>query len=313
MVQPNLGPEKQLTTFTGVHVAAVTPHQKEGHEPDFGAVLDLVGYLGSSGVQGIALLGSTGEFLHFTLENRIRLISLAVKRSRVPILAGTSHSTLDGAVELARAAISDGAAGLLVMPPYFFRYSQEDIKEFYLQFAAEVSGAVPILLYNIPFFTNEISFGTASDLLATGRFAGIKDSSGDLNCLGRLVTRFQDEPVSLLAGNDVIFTASRGSGVRGVVSGVACAVPELMLSLDRAIETNDSERIQRLEARLQEFIGWLDRFPAPVGLKVATAARGLKVGPLAVPLSPEKQKVLGEFRDWFNAWLQVVTNEAAGA
>jgi hypothetical protein len=64
-----------------------------------------------------------------------------------------------------------------------------------------------------------------------------------------------------------------------------------------------ADLVNGLESRVQEFISWLDRFPAPVGIRAATAARGLKVGPLAVPLSPEKLRELDEFRDWFKGWL----------
>src|SRR5260370_38991980 len=120
-----------------VQPAAVTP-QRKGGEADVAAMLELVDFLAAAGVNGIALLGSTGEFLHLTFDDRVRLVQLAVKRSRVPVLVGVGHSTLDGAIELGREAVSAGAAGLLLMPPYFFRYSQEDIHEFYLQFAATV-------------------------------------------------------------------------------------------------------------------------------------------------------------------------------
>ena len=58
-----------------------------------------------------------------------------------------------------------------------------------------------------------------------------------------------------------------------------------------------------MERRLVEFIEWLDRFPAPVGTREAAAARGLKVGPLAVPLSPEKTLEMEAFRGWLREWL----------
>src|SRR5213594_3780531 len=154
--------------ISGVYAAAVTPHRAGSHEADLGATLELVDFLATGGVDGIALLGSTGEFLHLTFEDRARLIDLAVKRSRVPILAGVGHSTLDGAVGLAREAIQVGAAGVLLMPPYFFRYTQDDIREFYLRFADALGGTTRILLYNIPIFTNEITIETAVDLLSTG-------------------------------------------------------------------------------------------------------------------------------------------------
>ena len=132
--------------LTGVNVAAVTPHKREGHEPDFGALLDLLDYLASAGARGVALLGSTGEFLHMSYEDRIRLVNLGAKRSRLPVIAGVAHSTLDGAVELARQAADAGAAALLLMPPYFFRYKQDDVKEFFLRFADGVGDAIILIL-----------------------------------------------------------------------------------------------------------------------------------------------------------------------
>jgi dihydrodipicolinate synthase/N-acetylneuraminate lyase len=225
--------------FAGLNIAAVTPHKREGHEPDIAAALELVDFYCASGARGIALLGSTGEFLHLKMDDRIRLVNLAVKRSRVPVIAGISHSTLDGAVELAREAATAGAAAGLLMPPYFFRYSQRDVMEFYLQYAKQMEGVLPTLLYNIPFFTTPIEFETARELLRTGQFAGIKDSSGDLPNFRSLAALKTERPFTLLVGNDVVFTVCRSEGADGVISGVAAAVPELMLGLDGSITPPD--------------------------------------------------------------------------
>jgi dihydrodipicolinate synthase/N-acetylneuraminate lyase len=300
------------TPVAGIYVAAVTP-QRKGGEADVAAMLELVDFLAAAGVNGIALLGSTGEFLHLTFDDRVRLVQLAVKRSRVPVLVGVGHSTLEGAIELGRDAVSAGAAGLLLMPPYFFRYSQEDIHEFYVQFAAAVGSSARIFLYNIPFFTNEIAIETATALLSTGQFAGIKDSSGQYGYFERLFAVSRDKPFTLLVGNDRIYTRARQAGAHGIVSGVACVVPELLVGLDRAIQKNLAAEIERLDARLQEFIAWHDRFPTPVAIKAAAVERGLNVGPLAVPLAPAGQNRLEEFREWFNAWLPEVQKEAAAA
>jgi len=300
-----------VNVIGGVNVAAVTPRGSQGKEADLGAALELIDYLCGAGARGIALLGSTGEFLNLGFDERVRLVYLAAKRSRVPIYAGVAHSSLDGAVELAREARDAGAAGVLLMPPYFFRYGQAEIHEFFLQFANQLAGTVPIVLYNVPFFTNELACGTALDLLETGMFAGIKDSSGSLEYFERLKEASVQQRFAVIIGNDAIFTRARLAGADGVVSGVACAVPELMLALDRAIQCGQRELMVRLEARLQEFIAWLDRFPAPVGIRVATAARGLKVGPLAAPLAARSQRALEEFSEWFQSWLPAVKGEAS--
>jgi len=301
------------TAIGGVYVAAVTPHRNKSYEADVGATLELVDFLAAAGVNGIALLGSTGEFLHLAFDDRIRLVQLAVKRSRVPMLVGVAHSTLDGALELGREAASAGAAGLLLMPPYFFRYSQDEIHEFYLQFAAAMGGAAPILLYNIPAFSNEISIDTATALLATGLFAGIKDSGGQYGYFERLLAVSKEKPFTMLIGNDRIYSRARQAGAHGIVSGVACAAPELLVALEDAIANNLTVKLERLDARLHEFIEWHDKFPTPVVIKTAAGERGLKIGPLASPLSPASQKLLDQFREWFRAWLPAVRKEAASA
>ena len=241
----------------------------------------------------------------------MRLVQLVVKRSRVPVLVGVAHSTLDGAIELGRDAASAGAEGLLLMPPYFFRYCQEEIHEFYLQFAAALGGAARIFLYNIPAFTNELAVETAASLLRTGLFAGIKDSSGQYGYFERLLAVSREKPFTLLIGNDRIYTRTRPQGAHGIVSGVACAAPELLVALDQAIAGNLIAQVERLDARLQEFIAWHDQFPTPVVIKTAAGERGLKIGPLAPPLGPAAQKRLEEFRQWFRAWLPDVQREAA--
>lgn len=301
-----------MSAIRGVNVAAVTAW-REGPELDLGATFELIDYLSASGVKGIALMGSTGEFLHFEIAERIRLVTLAVKRSRVPVIAGVGHSSLDGAVTLAREAAGAGAAALLLMPPYFFRYSQENLKEFYLHFAKELKDAAPVFLYNIPFFTTELACEIALELLATGLFAGIKDSSGNWDYFARLKEARHRNAFTLLVGNDIIFTRARQAGADGVVSGVACAIPELMLGLDAAILSGDAEKTARLEARLQEFISWLDHFPVPLGIREVLRVRGLKVGPAAVPLGPSGLEQLAAFCEWFRGWLPIVQQDSRDA
>src|SRR5216684_4248828 len=157
----------------GVLVAAVTPRRAQEHSIDLAATLEMIDFLGNSGVNGITLLGSTGEFVHFALDDRRHMVNFAAKRSRLPLLVNVSHSTLDGAIELAREAASAGVAGILLMPPYYFRQDQDAIRSFYLAFAAAIGDALPIYLYNIPSCTNDIAGATAADLLASGLFAGI--------------------------------------------------------------------------------------------------------------------------------------------
>jgi len=280
----------------------------DGHEADYGAMLELVDFLSRFGTQGVCLLGETGEFLNIRFSDRIRLVHLAVKRSRVPIVAGVSHSTLDGALELASEAISSDAGALLLMPPYFFRYSQADVLEFYRQFASQIRRDIPILLDNLPQFTTTIEIETARELLVGGRFAGIRDSGSDPAYLQQLLSLQSELGFQLFSGHDRGYAQLRSQGVSGIMSPAAGIVPELYVALDRAISEAAAQKIDLLECKIRELADWIDRFPAPVAAKAAVALRKLKTGPLSVPLSPEKDAMLVEFRKWFTPWLESLKN-----
>ena len=293
-----------MSLIEGVLAAAIAPRRSTGHEVDLSLLFEVIDFLCEKKVAGIALFGATGEYIHFGLEERIRVTQLTVKRSRVPLIVNVSHSNLDGAVMLANEAATAGAAGLLLMPPHFFRYPQLEVREYFLEFAKTIEADIPIYLYNVPFFASEISPETACQLLGTGKFAGIKDSSGRVDYFSALMRQKEMSPfIRVILGNDSIFTHGRSNGADGVISGVCCGLPELMLALNRAVLEPNAEMRDLLQARLAEYIGWLDRFPVPIGVRETVAMRGLKVGPQAIPFSPDAARTMNEFREWFQGWL----------
>ncbi len=296
----------------GVYAAAITPRRLGVQDINLGVMWELIDFLCERKVAGLTLLGATGEFVHFSnSEQRMRMMGLAPKRSRVPVIINVSHSTLDGAVELAEAAAASGAAAVLLMPPYFYRYSPDDIRTFYQRFREEAGIPTPVLLYNIPQFGNgnAIPADLAIDLIRSGVVQGIKDSGRDWEYLSALIAARREHDFVLMAGNDSIYSRAAREGINGVISGSACAVPELMVALDKAVRAGNTEVAAKLESRLAEFLDWSDRFPTPVGVREATCLRGIPLGPNAAPASEAKKILLDEYRSWFRDWLKEVTAE----
>lgn len=298
-----------MSVIQGVYAAAVTPRRLGTQDINLGAMWDLVDHLVSRGTQGIVFLGSTGEFVHFSTSERMRLMGVAVKRSRVPVMFNCSHTTFDGAAELAQAADASGAAAVLLMPPYFFRYTQQQVLDFYREVAAEAELDAPLLLYNLPQFTTGLELSTIETLLREGIAQGIKDSSGDAALFAGLQKLRREVPFTLMLGNDNLAVAARSTGCDGIISGVACAVPELIVALDRAVANHVDEVATRLEARLRQFIAWTDRMPVPAAIKEATATRGLKLGPHSLSCNGEFAATVESFREWFREWLPAVQAE----
>ncbi|HWZ32534.1 MAG TPA: dihydrodipicolinate synthase family protein [Bryobacteraceae bacterium] len=278
-----------------IYPAAITPRRADEVAIDIAAALELMDFLESHGVDGIALFGSTGEFLHFTPEDRTRLAAMVAKRCRVPVLVNASHSTLDGSIAIAQQALDAGAAGVLIMPPYYYRYSQDSIRAYMLEFAAQVKG--PLYLYNIPPFTSDLKISTSLDLLARHAFDGIKDSSGRWEDFVEL----QRASAKVFVGADTMYSRAARAGAMGAISGVASVVPELLVAIDRAARAgNDTSA---LDARLADFIDRAMAFPFPIALREAAAVRGIRTGPHASPLGRDECQRLEEFRTWFRAWL----------
>jgi dihydrodipicolinate synthase/N-acetylneuraminate lyase len=246
----------------GPIVAAITPRNRH-EEIDFGASFELIDFLCRAGVGGIALFTAVGEYASLVAGDRSRLLSLAVKRSRAPIYAGIGAATLDASLGLARDARDAGAAGLFLPPPHGFAYGQDDIREFYLQFAAHMEPGPPVYLIASPGLASTFDPRTAYELIATGSFEGLPD----------------------------------------FVSEIACAVPELAVAQRNAIASRNKEEAARIDALLGEFTDWAYQFPPAVAIKTAVELRGIKTGPLSIPLTPQKQRKLEEFRAWFTVWL----------
>ncbi|HLH37666.1 MAG TPA: dihydrodipicolinate synthase family protein [Bryobacteraceae bacterium] len=280
----------------GVLPAALTPRRADSVSIDSAAALELIEFLESHGVDGITLLGSTGEFLHFAIEDRIRFAEMAIRRARVPVIVNASHSTLDGAVEIGQAAAASGAAGVLLMPPYYFRYTQESIRAFVLEFASQVEA--PIYLYNIGQFTTELKLETSLDLLSTGEFAGIKDSYGGWEDFVEL----QKTGCAVFTGSDKMYARVARAGGAGTISGAASVVPELLVALDRRARAGKDTA--SLEALAGEFLDRAFSFPFPLAFREAAMLRGLKMGPHASPVGKAECAALEEFRQWFRTWIE---------
>lgn len=287
---------------SGVYAALVTPRKDDCCEADAGALLDYISRVEAGGVSGLVLFGSTGEFVHFDNEERMRVTGLAIKRSRVPLLVNVSHSDFAGVVALAENAIGAGAAGILALPPYFYRYDGAAVEAFYTALAELFADQTPIYLYNLPQHTNPIPAEVAVRLLSSGQFAGIKDSSGDWTLFEALSAARRKHNFQLLLGSERIYRRARMINADGSISGVAAALPELVVGLEKAIAGGQTTLAEQRERALTEYVDWLEKFPATFLIRQTAALRGwIKLSP-GLPLSLQQKIDLDVFKAWFPAW-----------
>jgi 4-hydroxy-tetrahydrodipicolinate synthase len=257
----------------------------------------LVEFLQDRGITSIAVNGATGEYIRSTVEEVQTLIQLVRQRLRSgsTLIVGAGGPDRIAVQRLLRGAKAAGADGVLLPVPSYFPYSQEDI----IAFVEGLELGLPTYLYNLPSFTTPLQPETVLRICqSVPEVIGVKDSSGKLDIVSLLQQHLPS--AGRIIGNDgALYAALSQDLCHGVVSGVAGVLPELMLRLFATANDNPQDEIAlSCLAALKEFIGWLDRFPVPWGLKMVAEARGLGVAEFSLPLSAERTETKHRFIEW---------------
>ncbi len=294
-----------MTIHRGVYVALLTPRFSSG-TIDFAAFEKQMSFCAGCSIQGFAINGATGEFPSITESELERLLESASEfRNERQILCCVGSSSLQDTLRRGNLAQAARVDAILLPMPYFFPYRQDDLIAFCSSVAESVE--TPILLYNLPQFTTGLEPESVVELMRRhSNIVGVKDSSGSLDIVRAMTDRLPRR--KRLIGNDsALCDAMRADVCDGVISGVACALPELMTSFfEHPVESSE---FAQAEVRLHEFIEKISHLPTPWGLKAASAAREITPGGYPLPLSPSRKHELESLRAWFIEWLPAVTDE----
>ena len=173
--------DRNSIDWSGVFPAMTTPFDDDGKidEKEFAASVDR---LIDAGANGFVVAGCTGEFWTLSHEERARYYSLAVEAvaGRVTLVVGTGAVTVDETVKLTKMADKAGADGVLILPPYFVKLTDDEIFAHYRDVVSQTQ--IPILLYNIPGnAVNALSPSLVRRLADLDTIVAVKESSGDWN------------------------------------------------------------------------------------------------------------------------------------
>lgn len=188
-------------TFRGSYSVTVTPFTADRSAIDVDALRKFIDWQVESGVPGVIVLGTTGEYLTVSDEERALVVETAVTRvaGRARVLVGTMNAHTPNAVRYSKQAEELGADGLMVLPPYYYTPTDDEIWRYYRAISEAVS--VPIMLYNNPVTAN-VDMSAALVARLTRDFENIryiKESSQDLGRV-RDVIEATDGVMNVYAG-----------------------------------------------------------------------------------------------------------------
>jgi len=270
--------------FRGIISAVITPMHSD-ESVNYSALETLAKAQMARGVEGFYCCGSSGEGPLLRLEEREQVLATLTKtvEGKVPVIAhvGTPR-TLD-AVQLAKSAEQHGASAVSLVPPYYYKYSRQEVINYYRRVLDAIS--IPVILYNIPQFTGvELDKQSAQALLSDEQVLGVKHTSHNLYSLERMAAEYPEKV--FFNGFDEIFLASLAAGATATVGTTVNLQAELFLALRQAFQTGDIPRAQALQKQINEVVEQLVAEGIFQSAKYLAGKNCTDSGPVREPFTP---------------------------
>jgi dihydrodipicolinate synthase/N-acetylneuraminate lyase len=264
----------------GIFTPHIVPLDNRGliNEAELRRYID---WLIAKGVHGLYPNGSTGEFTRFTPYERRRIVEIVCDQTagRVPVLAGAAESDVRETLGACERYAECGARAVAIVSPFYYRLCPESVYAYFREIA--LNSPIDVTLYNIPMFASPIDVPTIRRLAEFPRVVGIKDSSGDMAFMMRMMAAVR--PVRpdfvFLTGWEAVLVPMLVAGVDGGTNASSGVVPELtrkVYDLTRAGQIADAMSLQfRL---LELFDTMLFSADFPEGFRAAVELRGFQTG-----------------------------------
>ncbi|MFH1861562.1 MAG: 4-hydroxy-tetrahydrodipicolinate synthase [bacterium] len=271
--------------FEGLYPALITPFTADGavaSDQLRKLVVDLMG----KGIDGLVPLGTTGEVPTLSEQERDTVIAACVEAAagRVPVIAGTGTNDTSASIQRTKRAAELGAAGALVICPYYNRPSQEGLYRHFLSIAE--ASPIPLVLYNIPGRTSvNLLPETLERLCAHEQIVAIKEASGNLDQISEIAARCRDR-ITILAGDDTLILPTLACGGKGAISAAANVIPADLKTLMKLFFAGRVGEAMQLNLRIRPLLKALFIEVNPVAVKEALVQMGYNVGSVRLPLAP---------------------------
>jgi len=253
----------------------VTPFTADG-AVDFDAYAGLVEFQIAGGSAGILVNGTTAEPSTLTVEERNRLVSIAVEATakRMPVYAATGSQSLEETRALTDHAVDAGVDALLIVTPYYARPPQRGLVAYYLEVARRHE--LPWLIYHIPGRTAvSVTLDTLTELAeASPTFAGMKHAAPDLALVSAALARL-GPAFRIFAGLEELSFPMLALGACGLMNAVGNIEPRLLAHMCEAVEGGDLTGGRALHERMLELNQSVFYDTNPIPIKYMMVRLGL--------------------------------------
>src|SRR5450759_1709938 len=275
-----------MKKFRGTGVAIVTPFKNDS-SIDFAALGRVVNHIISGGVNYIVVMGTTGESVTLTKDEKKAVISYVaeVTDKRVPLVVGIGGNNTQEVINYIRQSNLTGVDGILSVAPYYNKPNQRGLFQHFKAIAS--STTIPVILYNVPGRTcSNISSDTCLELAnECENIVAIKEASGDMAQIMRIMKGKPDN-FNVISGDDMMTIPIIAAGGSGVISVLANAFPAVTSELVNHALKNNFKSARELQLRYLEMTELLFMDGNPAGVKAMLSILNLSQNYLRLPLVP---------------------------
>ena len=249
----------------GPYAVLMTPF--DGETVDGEAFVKQIKRLNATDLSGYVVNGSTSEFIQLSPDEQKRMVELTAlnKARNKKLVVSACTGNVTDTYRICCHAADMLADAVLVCPPYYFEYTVGE-RERYFKKIADIS-PLPVILYNIPFFTQEIEMDVIYRLFEHKNIIGIKDSSANMKRIEHMIEETRGKDVSVLTGTDDILFPALVGGVSGSMTAFATIFPEKICSLYQAVETGEYAAAKEIQFSMMADLRKADKATFPQGYK----------------------------------------------
>jgi len=254
---------------------------------------------GRTGLKGLVVMGSNGEYVYLTSAEKRKLVEKTVELTpdHMQVIAGTGCESTQETIALTRDCADRGADAALVVTPHYYAGKMTDAAMLAYFTAVADQSPIPILLYNVPKFTHvNLNCGLVARLSGHPNIAGIKDSTGNVIQLGEFANHVADG-FKLMVGTAGALFGGLALGCAGGVLALANVAPEACVKILEYVQQGDFEAAKQLQLRMLPVNQAVTATYGVPGLKAAMDMLGYFGGDPRPPLLPGSEKERSEIRE----------------
>lgn len=283
--------------LTGILSALLTPFDKEG-SVNYKVLSDLVEWELSKGISGFYILGSTGEGLLMSEDER-RCVAKAVVqqvKGRAPVVVHVGCLTTRAACALASHAAEIGADATSSIPPFYYSVGPEGVKQYYTAVAA--ASGLPFYIYNIPATTGvNMAVDIVREMIATmPNLRGMKYTGGDMHLLRKII-ELDEGRFNVLSGADEIMVSAQAMGADGAIGTTENLLPRVFVDAYAAFRSGNVKAAEELQARINWTVNVFLSFPPLGAVKEIMRFLGFELGNPRPPLPSLTDAQRGRLRE----------------